>query len=101
MNRKMLDQAKQLQKNMLKLQEELETAKVESSAGGGAVKVVISGKLRLESVTIDPEAVMPEDVNLLEDLVLAAVNEGIDKAQELANTRMSALTGGLNIPGLT
>lgn len=97
----MLDQAKQLQKNMLKLQEELETAKVESAAGGGAVKVVVSGKLRLESVTIDPEAVMPEDVNLLEDLVLAAVNDGIDKAQELANTRMSALTGGLNIPGLT
>ena len=97
----MIKQAQQLQKNMLKLQEELETATVEATAGGGAVKVVISGKLSLESLTIDPEAVTPDDVELLEDMVLAAVNEGIEKAQKMANTRMSSLTGGLNIPGLT
>ena len=100
-NKRMIKQAQQLQKNMLKLQEELETATVEATAGGGAVKVVISGKLSLESLTIDPEAVTPDDVELLEDMVLAAVNEGIEKAQKMANTRMNSLTGGLNIPGLT
>ena len=97
----MIKQAQQLQRNMLQLQEELETATVEATAGGGAVKVVISGKLRLESLTIDPEAVTPDDVELLQDMVLAAVNEAIEKAQEMATTRMSSLTGGLKIPGLT
>ena len=97
----MLKQAQQLQKNMLKMQEELESMTVEATAGGGVVKAVVSGKMKLESLTIDPEAVSPDDVEMLEDLVLAAVNEGIDKAQEMASSRMNSLTGGMNIPGLT
>ena len=100
MNRKMLKQAQQLQKNMLKMQEELESATVEATVGGGAVKAVVSGKMRLESLTIDPDAVSPDDVEMLQDLVLAAVNEGMEKAQEMASSRMSSLTGGLKIPGL-
>ena len=101
MNRKMLKQAQRLQKDMIKAQEELETATVEATAGGGVVTAVVSGKMRLESLTIDPEVVSPDDVDMLQDLVQAAVNEGIDKAQEMVNSRMSSLTGGLNIPGLT
>jgi hypothetical protein len=97
----MLRQAQQLQKRMMKLQEELENETVEATAGGGVVTAVVTGKLKLESLTIDPEAVDPEDVEMLQDLVVAAVNEGIDKAQEAASKRMSALTGGMNIPGLT
>ena len=96
----MLKQAQQLQKNMLKVQEELESQTVEATAGGGVVKAVVSGKMKLESLTIDPEAVSPDDVEMLQDLVLAAVNEGIDKAQEMASSRMNSLTGGMNIPGL-
>ena len=86
---------------MLRMQEELESASVEATSGGGAVRAVVSGKMRLESLEIDPEAVMPDDVEMLQDLVLAAVNDGIDKAQEMVNSRMSSLTGGMNIPGLT
>ena len=100
MNKKMLHQAQQLQKNIMKAQEELQDATVEATAGGGVVKAVVSGKMRLDSLTIDPEAVSPDDVEMLQDLVLAAVNEGMEKAQEMASSRMSALTGGLNIPGL-
>jgi hypothetical protein len=96
----MIKQAQQLQKNMAKMQEELESATVEATSGGGAVKVVVSGKLTLESLIIDPEAVSSDDVEMLQDLVLTAVNDGIDKAQEMASSRMSALTGGLKIPGL-
>ena len=100
MNKKMIKQAQQLQRNMAKMQEELESAVVEATSGGGAVKVVVSGKLAIESLTIDPEAVSPDDVEMLQDLVITAVNDGIDKAQELASSRMSALTGGLKIPGM-
>ena len=100
MNKKMLKQAQQLQKNMMKMQEELESATVESSSGGGAVKVVVSGKMKLESITIDPEAASPDDVEMLQDLVLTAVNDALDKAQEMSSARMSALTGGMKIPGL-
>jgi DNA-binding YbaB/EbfC family protein len=100
MNKKMLRQAQQLQKRMMELQEELESATVEATAGGGMVKAVVSGKMIVESLTIDPEVVVPDDVDMLQDLVLAAVNEGIQKAQELASSRMSGLTGGMSIPGL-
>ena len=96
----MLKQAQQLQKDMMKMQEELESATVEATAGGGAVKAVVSGDMRLESVTIDPEVVSPDDVEMLQDLVLAAVREGQEKAQEMVQSRMSALTGGMKIPGL-
>lgn len=101
MNRRMIRQAQQLQKRMAELQEELESATVEATAGGGVVRVVVSGKMTIESITIDPEVVSPDDVDILEDLVTAAVNEGLAKAQEMANSKMSELTGGLNIPGLT
>ena len=101
MNKKMMKQAQQLQQRMMKLQEELESATVEATSGGGVVKVVVSGKMNIESLTIDPEAVSPDDVEMLQDLVLAAVNEGLFQAQEMVSSRMGALTGGLNIPGLT
>ena len=100
MNRNMLRQAQQLQKRMLELQQELESATVEATAGGGVVKAVVSGKMRVESLEIDPEAASPDDVEMLQDLVLAAVNEGLEMAQEMASSRMSSLTGGMKIPGL-
>ena len=100
MNRQMLRQAQQLQQRMMKVQEELESATVETTAGGGVVKAVVTGKLKLEAIEIDPEVVTPDDVEMLQDLVLAAVNDGLEKAQEMASSRMSELTGGLNIPGL-
>ena len=100
MNKNMIKQAHQLQKRMVQLQEELETATVEGSAGGGVVKVVVTGKMTVLSVKIDPEAVSKEEVDLLEDLVLTAINDGLEKSQEMANKKMSAITGGLKIPGL-
>ena len=86
---------------MVKLQEELETSTVEATSGGGVVTAVVSGKMRVESLTIDPDVVTAEDVDLLQDLVQAAVNEGLEKAQEMASSRMSSLTGGMKLPGLT
>ena len=82
------------------MQEELATRTVESTAGGGVVKVVASGKNELVSIEIKPEAVDPEDVEMLQDLVLAAVNEALKKAQEMINGEMARLTGGLKIPGM-
>ena len=101
MNRKMMRQARELQKNMAKMQEELENATVQASVGGGVVTVVVSGKMRVESLTIQPDVVSPDDVEMLQELVQAAVNEGMEQAQQMVSSRMSALTGGLNIPGLT
>ena len=100
MNKKFLQQAQQLQKQMMTIQAELETAKIEGSSGGGAVKATVTGKMRVDSIIIDPEGVS-EDVDLLQDLITAAINEALDKAQEMASTRMGAVTGGLNIPGIT
>ena len=100
MNKNILRQAQQLQQRLAKVQEELEQETVEASAGGGAVTVRVTGKQKLQSVTIDPAAVDPQDVGMLEDLVLAAVNEAMDKAQELAAQRVNAITGGMKIPGL-
>ena len=97
MNRNMMRQAQKQLAQLQKIQEELETITVEGSAGGGAVKVVMTGKQIVESVTIDPEAA--EEVDLLQDMVLAAVNDASTKAQELAAQKMSAVTGGMNIPG--
>jgi len=101
MNKKMLRQAQQLQQRIAKLQEELQSATVEATAGGGVVKTVVNGKLRLESLVIDPQVIAEEDVEILQDLVAAAVNEGLEKAQEMVSNRMEELTGGLSIPGLT
>ena len=100
MNKNFLKQAQQLQQRMVKAQEELEEMTVEVSSGGGAVKVIVSGKLKLLSMDISPDAVDPRDVDMLQDLVLAAVNEGLDKAQEMASEKMSALTGGMKLPGM-
>jgi DNA-binding YbaB/EbfC family protein len=100
-NKNLLRQAQQMQAKLAKAQEELGKATVEASAGGGAVKVVVTGNQQLLSVKISPEAVDPQDVEMLEDLVLAAVNEGMEKAREMASNQLGAITGGLNIPGLT
>ncbi|MEE2884414.1 MAG: YbaB/EbfC family nucleoid-associated protein [Chloroflexota bacterium] len=101
MNKKMLKQAQEFQKQMTKLQEELEESTVESTVGGGMVTAVVSGKMRVESITINPEVASAEDVELLQDMIMAATNQALEKAQDMASTRMGALTGGLNIPGLT
>lgn len=97
----MLKQAQELQKQMQKMQEELESSTFEATVGGGMVKAVVSGKQRVESLEINPDAVDPDDVDMLQDLVLAAINDALDKSQESAASRLSGLTGGLNIPGLT
>ncbi len=100
MNRNMIKQAQQLQARLMKAQEDLENETVEASAGGGAVKVVATGKQTVQSIAIDPAAVDPDDVELLQDMVLAAVNEALAKSQALAAERLGALTGGLKIPGM-
>jgi len=100
MNKHLIRQAKELQARLAKAQEELGNAQVEASAGGGAVTVVIDGHQKVQSVKISPEAVDLQDIGLLEDLVLAAVNEAIKKSQELAQDRLGELTGGFKIPGL-
>lgn len=100
MDKKMLKQAQQLQAQMLKAQEELNDATVEASSGGGAVTVVVTGQQEVKSVKISPEVVDPEDVELLEDMILAALKEATEKAKDLAARKMGALTGGLKIPGL-
>jgi DNA-binding YbaB/EbfC family protein len=92
--------AMQMQQEMARVQGELETATVEGSSGGGVVKAVVTGKQELVSVTIDPSAVDPEDVEMLQDLVTSAVNEALRASQELAAEKMAAVTGGLRIPGL-
>ncbi len=100
MNKNILRQAQQLQQRLAKVQEELEQETVEASVGGGVVTVVVTGKQKLQSVKIDPAAVDPQDVAMLEDLVLAAVNEAMDRAQEMAASRLNAVTGGMKIPGI-
>lgn len=90
-----MKQAQKMQKEMAKVQEELGSKTVEATAGGGAISVVITGKKEIESINIKPEVVDPEDTEMLQDLVLAAVNEGLRKADELANSEMGKITGGM------
>lgn len=97
----MMKQAQQLQARMLKMQEELAEKTVEASAGGGMVKAVANGRQQIVSLNIEKEVVNPEDVEMLQDLVLAAVNEALARSQEMISSEMSKLTGGINIPGLT
>jgi hypothetical protein len=97
---KMMKQAQQLQSRMLKLQEEMADKTVETSSGGGMVKVVANGRQQVLSIQIEKEVVDPDDVEMLQDLILAAVNDALIKSQEMATQEMSKLTGGLNIPGL-
>jgi DNA-binding YbaB/EbfC family protein len=96
----MMKQVKKMQDQMMKAQEELETKTVEGTAGGGVVTVSANGHKRLLSITIKPEAVDPEDVEMLQDLVLTAVNDALSKVDELANKDMGKFTGGMKIPGL-
>jgi nucleoid-associated protein EbfC len=96
----MMKQAQKLQSKMLKMQEELASKTVETSAGGGMINVVANGRQQIISITIDKEVVDPDDVEMLQDLVLAAVNDALTKAQEMVASEMGKLTGGMNIPGL-
>ena len=96
----MMKQAQKLQSKMMKLQEEMAEKTMESTSGGGMVKVVANGRQQIVSVSIEKEVVDPEDVDMLQDLILAAVNDALAKAQEMVSAEMSKLTGGMNIPGM-
>ena len=98
--KQMMRQAQKMQKELNKAQEEIATMSFEATAGGGMVTAVASGDMAITSLTIDPDAVDPEDVEMLQDMVVAAVNEALRGVSELSNQRMSAVTGGMNIPGL-
>ena len=100
MNANMLKQAQKMQQQMLQMQQELETKDYEATAGGGMVTAAVNGKHELLRINIDPEAVDPEDVEMLQDMVIAAVNEAMRKADADASANMSKLTGGLNLGGL-
>ena len=96
-----MKQAKKLQERMAHLQDELALKTVEASAGGGMVSVLVNGRHELVSLKIEKEVVNPEDLDMLQDLIIAAVNEGVRKAQEMATAEMAKITGGLSIPGLS
>jgi len=97
----MLKQVQKMQQQMLKAQEEVGKMTVEASAGGGAVKVVVTGDRRIQSITLSKEVVDPDDVEMLQDLILAAIGEGMKKAEEMAESEMKKVTGGMpKIPGL-
>ncbi|WP_199617238.1 YbaB/EbfC family nucleoid-associated protein [Paenibacillus alkalitolerans] len=96
----MMKQVKKMQEQMMKAQEELQNKTVEGTAGGGVVSVTMSGDKKVLDVKIKPEAVDPDDVDMLQDLVLTAVNDALTKADELANQDLGRFTGGMNIPGL-
>ncbi len=95
-----IKQAQKMQEEMERVQQETEEQQVEAASGGGAVKVVVNGKKELISIKLDPDAVDPDDVETLEDLIMAAVNEAVKKAEDMMEEKMGAITGGLNIPGL-
>jgi DNA-binding YbaB/EbfC family protein len=97
---KMMKQVQKMQADMAKMQEDLANDVVEASAGGGMVTVQVSGAIEIKSIKIDPGAVDPEDVEMLEDMIMAAANEALRSAQELANKKLGGITAGLNIPGL-
>lgn len=100
MDRKMMQQLQQMQNKLVKAQEELGNTDVEGTSGGGAVKVVMNGHRELRTLTIAPDAVDPEDVETLQDMIVAAFNDASKKAQDLSEKKLGGLTGGMNIPGL-
>ena len=101
MNRnQMMAQARKMQEQLLAAQQKAAATEVSASAGGGAVKVTATGDLRLTSLTIDPDAVDSEDVEMLQDMILAAVNDVLESAEQMASQQLGAVTGGMNIPGL-
>lgn len=97
----MMKQAMDMKNKMEEMKESLGAETVEASAGGGMVKVVVNGKCKVESITIDPEIVNREEAEMLETLIRAAINEGVDRVQEMIRAKMTELTSGIDIPGLT
>ena len=95
-----MKQAKKMQEKIGRLQAELETKTIEAQSGGGMVRVIVNGKFEVVSLKIEKDVVNPEDIEMLQDLVTAAVNEGIRKSQEMASSEMAKITGGLGIPGM-
>ena len=95
-----MKQAKKMQEQIGQLHQELEAKTIEAQSGGGMVRVVVNGKFNIVSIKIEKDVVNPEDIEMLQDLIAAAVNEGIRKAQEMASTEMAKITGGLGIPGM-
>ena len=100
MDQRMMKQLQQMQQKMVKAQEDLANESVTATAGGGAVTVEMNGHHEVLAVTLDPDAVDPADVEMLQDMILAAFNEALSKAQAMAEQKMKAVTGGLNIPGM-
>jgi DNA-binding YbaB/EbfC family protein len=100
MNRQMMRQLQKMQQRVLKAQEELQTRTIEGTAGGGAVSVRLTGGLKVEALKINPEVLDPDDVEMLEDLVTAALNEALEKVQALQAEHMAGVAGGLSLPGL-
>ena len=101
MNRsQMIAQARKMQEQLIAVQQKVASTEVSASAGGGAVKLSATGSMPLTSPTIDPEALDPEDVEMLQDMILAAVNDALESAEQMASQQMGSVTGGLNIPGL-
>lgn len=96
----LMKQAQKMQAKLNKLQEELEKREVEASAGGGMVKVTVTGKQEITAINIEPDVVDRDDIEMLQDLIIAAVNEAIRKSKEMISEEMGKITGGLNIPGL-
>lgn len=96
----MLKKVQKMQSDMMKMQEELKSRTVETTVGGGAVSVVVTGKKELQAIKIDPSAVDPEDVEMLEDLIVSAVNEGMRKVDEMTEKEMGKITGGMKLPGM-
>jgi DNA-binding YbaB/EbfC family protein len=95
----LLKQAQKMQKEMEKMQQEMEDKTINATAGGGAVEVVFNGKKQLQSISIKPEVIDPDDIEMLQDLILAAVNEGLRQVEEMTNQQMGKITGGMNLPG--
>ena len=96
----LMKQAQKMQEKMAKIQEELANVRIEETSGGGMVKVVVSGQQEILELKIDPKAIDPDDITLLEDMILAALRNTLLKSQEIAKSRMSEVTGGLKIPGI-
>jgi len=99
-NRHLLRQAKELEARLARVQQELAETKIEVTSGGGAVKITITGDQKIEAIKLSPEAVDPGDVEFLEDLLVAAINEALSRSQALAQQKLSTVTGGLKLPGL-
>tara|TARA_B110000263_G_C15279808_1_gene497779 strand:+ start:716 stop:1021 length:306 start_codon:yes stop_codon:yes gene_type:complete len=101
MNKNMLKQAQQLQQKLLEEQQKLESESVVGTSGGGAIQITVNGKYQVTEVKIDPEAIDAENVEMLEDLITAGFNEAIEKIQQLSSSRLSSLTGGFKLPGVS